>query len=125
MNIEWLPVVGFEGLYEVSSTGSIRSIARRQGTRVGRILAGRLSTSLNDTWRTRYFRVALRKDGQRFEKPIHHLVAEAFLGPRPLGLEINHRDGNPQNNAASNLEYVTHSENVRQGWVTTRRPRVA
>lgn len=122
---EWRPVVGFDGLYEVSNLGEVRSIARRQGTRVGRILTGRLSTSLNDTWRTRYLRVALYRDSKRHDTPVHHLVAEAFLGPRPLGLEINHKDGNPQNNRVDNLEYVTHSENVRHGWATTRRPRVA
>lgn len=123
--IEWRPVVGWDGVYEVSSAGDVRRVVGGQGARAGSMLKGRASAGGGDTWRTRYLKVALHWNGKRHDKPIHHLVAEAFLGPRPLGLEINHRDGNPQNNAASNLEYVTHSENVRQGWVTTRRPRVA
>ena len=44
---------------------------------------------------------------------LHVLVAEAFLGPCPKGKEANHRDGDRKNNAASNLEFVTHSQNVR------------
>lgn len=42
---------------------------------------------------------------------VHHLVAEAFIGPRPAGLEIRHLDGDSRNNAAANLRYGTHSEN--------------
>lgn len=44
---------------------------------------------------------------------VHHLVAEAFLGPRPKGLQINHKDGDKTNNAATNLEYCGHGDNVR------------
>lgn len=121
---EWRPVVGWDGVYEVSSAGDVRRLAGGRGSRRS-VLKGRLSTGSSDTWRTRYLKVALHWNGKRHDTPVHHLVAEAFLGPRPLGLEINHRDGNPQNNRADNLEYVTHSENVRHGWATTRRPRVA
>lgn len=46
-------------------------------------------------------------------KMIHKLVAEAFLGNKPPKHEINHKDGNKSNNHASNLEYVTHKENIR------------
>ena len=45
---------------------------------------------------------------------VHTIVAYAFLGERPLGLDINHLDGNKRNNDASNLQYVTKSENCRQ-----------
>ena len=47
---------------------------------------------------------------------IHRLVAEAHLGPRPKGYEINHIDEDKQNNVLSNLEYVTHTENMRKYW---------
>lgn len=58
---------------------------------------------------------------QRLRRMIHTLVAEAFLGQRPEGYEINHRDYNRHNNAVENLEYITPDENLehrdkRRGW---------
>jgi hypothetical protein len=47
---------------------------------------------------------------------VHRLVAAAFIGPRPAGYEVNHKDGNPSHNAVSNLEYTTPSENVRHSF---------
>lgn len=49
-------------------------------------------------------------------RAIHVLVAAAFLGPCPDGQEINHKDGNKQNNCVENLEYVTRSENLAHAW---------
>lgn len=46
-------------------------------------------------------------------RSVHALVAEAFIGPRPSGLEVNHKDGDKRNNRPENLEYVTRSENMR------------
>jgi hypothetical protein len=61
-----------------------------------------------------YFAVRLAKTTDfAVTKLIHHLVAEAFIGPRPRGLQINHKDGIKTNNHFSNLEYVTRSENAR------------
>lgn len=54
--------------------------------------------------------------GRRRNMPIHSLVALAFIGPRPAGLEIDHKDGNRMNNAAANLEYVTPLENIRRAF---------
>lgn len=122
---EWRAVCGWEGVYEVSSGGQVRRVLASPGTRAGYVLRGRLSTAKTDSWRTRYLKVALTLDGTRADTPIHHLVAAAFLGQRPDGYEINHKDGNPQNNAASNLEYVTHSENIKHAWSTGLRRRKA
>lgn len=52
-------------------------------------------------------------DGNHLTIFIHRLVAEVFIGPRPAGTEVNHKDGNKQNPIVTNLEYVTHLENVR------------
>jgi len=60
-----------------------------------------------------YNRVCLRKDGWSKAVTVHSVVAEAFIGPKPAGLMVNHKDGNKKNNRASNLEYVTNSENQR------------
>ena len=51
-------------------------------------------------------------NGKKTPRMVHHLVAECFLGPRPKGLVINHKDGNRFNNAADNLEYVNSKENT-------------
>lgn len=60
-----------------------------------------------------YLRATLVLPGGRRHVLVHVLVAELFLGPKPPGMEVNHRDGDKLNNAAGNLEYVTPSANVR------------
>jgi len=60
-----------------------------------------------------YLKVNLAKDGTKKTFPVHTLVALVFIGPRPTGLEINHKDGNHFNNQVENLEYVTPSVNIR------------
>lgn len=59
-----------------------------------------------------------RKNGISLRRMVHRLVAEAFI-PNPEGKpEINHKDSNPSNNQASNLEWATHQENLRHSWTT-------
>lgn len=113
--VNWRPVLG--GAYEVSDTGLVRRARPGRGrTHVGRILkphrlnGGYLCISVWDVERCRRRRVL-----------VHVLVAEAFLGPRPDGTEVNHRDGDPSHNSASNLEYVSHAENIRHGYRAKRR----
>ena len=95
----WLPVPGFPD-YEVSELGQVASIKR--GER--QILAG----GKNDMG---YRNVLLYTNGTRVGRRVHQLVALAFIGPRPEGLEIRHLDGNQLNNAASNHAYGTAEEN--------------
>lgn len=68
-----------------------------------------------------YMQCSIRKTGHNeqinYTKYIHGLVAEAFLGPRPEGYQVDHKDGNRSNNHVSNLEYVTHRENIKRAWV--------
>lgn len=64
---------------------------------------------------TGYLRVSLCKDGRVKRVFIHRLVAEHFLEQRE-GCVVNHKDGNRKNNHVSNLEWVTMSENVKDGW---------
>lgn len=56
-----------------------------------------------------------RKDGTRFTRPVHRIVCDAFLGPKPLGRERNHKDGNKLNNQLDNLEFLTPSQNQIHG----------
>ena len=80
----WLPVVGWEGLYEVSDLGRVRSLPRN--TTRGRVL--RANPAANG-----YRQATVFRQGHPKSVYVHHLVAEAFIGPRPEGLEIRHLDG--------------------------------
>jgi hypothetical protein len=102
----WLPVVGWEGWYEVSDLGRVRRVKAAPRTRAGYILAA----SVN---RSGYRRIVLSADKLRHTCHVHTLVAAAFLGPKPAGCVVNHRDGCKTNNSPANLEYVTQSENMR------------
>ena len=103
----WKPVVGYEGLYEVSDSGQVRSISKHD--RLGRFKEGKVKSSCNNG--TGYLVVNLKVDGKQKMKTVHRLVAEAFI-PNLEGKRcINHKDGNKQNNCVENLEWCTHSEN--------------
>ena len=102
----WRPVVGFESHYEVSSFGRVRRSAPGRGTRVGRINKQCANTH-------GYLHVGLSTPGKRTTLRVHALVADAFLGPLPIGKERNHRNGVKTDNRARNLEFVTTAENAR------------
>lgn len=103
-NERWLPVVGYEGIYDVSDHGRVRRILAGQGAIAGKILKWRPDTK-------GYPQVHLCRDGRSRNSPIHRLVAAAFIGPCPSRKEINHSDGIKANNAVENLKYVTHVQN--------------
>lgn len=98
---EWRDVVGYEGRYQVSN--------------MGRVWSARSMRPLTSTKGAHgYLQVGLcNEDGKSKTYGIHRLVAMAFIGELPDGCEVNHRDGCKTNNVASNLEYVTHSQNIR------------
>jgi hypothetical protein len=98
----WLPVVGWEGFYEVSDLGRVRRIFLPpfEGYRV-----------LRPSLCTYHPSVSLSRRSRVVRRTVHVLVAAAFLGPRPPGLEVCHNDGNKMNAAASNLRYDTHQAN--------------
>lgn len=112
----WKPVVGFEGSYEVSSHGRVRSLDRQVWhrptlSRVGHshIRKGKLlaSGAMNEQG---HLSVAI---GRGNSQCVHTLVAAAFIGPRPEGLDVCHRDGTGGNNVLDNLYYGTRSQNNR------------
>ena len=101
---EWRPANGYEGVYEISNLGRLKRVGKAPGARVGHILATLLDGH-------GYAFNVLCRDGVGHRFSIHVLVAAAFIGPRPEGYDINHLDGNPLNNAVTNLEYATRSDN--------------
>lgn len=107
---EWRPVVDYEGRYEVSSHGRVRSLDRIITDRAGhsRRHTGRImSTPLNGMGRP-----SLMLGGQNSQR-VSNLVAAAFLGPRPPGQVVRHWDDDPTNNRVENLLYGTQSDNSR------------
>lgn len=113
---EWRPVVGYEGLYEVSSLGRVRSLDRivvfKSGPKKGQKykLRGKIRKPCNDkdgTWR-----LPLSVNGIRKTHTVHSLVARAFLGPTPDGLVVCHGDKGRDYHAVSNLSFKTQRENL-------------
>lgn len=101
----WKPVVGFEGLYEVSDEGRVKRVKASPRTRPGFILKP------CPTPGKAYLRVCLRRDNENHHRPVHQLVAEAFHGPRGASQVVRHLDGNSVNNQANNLCWGTPKEN--------------
>ncbi len=108
----WKPVSGYEGCYEVSSLGRVRSLTRHvnhvNGTcpKYGKILSQSPNTK-------GYLLVGLCVEGEQKTKTVHKLVALAFLvNPDDLP-EVNHKDGNKSNNSDSNLEWSSGEDNIK------------
>lgn len=109
MNEQWRPVSGFEGAYDVSNQGRVRSIARVSEGRP-RVVAGRILRATRTD--EGYERVTLFRGRHRFTKRVHRLVLEAFVGPCPDGMEACHNDGDPTRSVLENLRWDTQSENT-------------
>lgn len=109
---EWRPVPGYEGRYEVSDQGRVRSLDRVVRTYNGGSYTrkGALMHPTKDTFGHLQVRLSPGKGkGQMFQ--VHRLVAMAFLGPRPDGLHTRHLNGDPTDNRAENLAFGTGAEN--------------
>lgn len=99
----WKPVPGYEEWYKVSNHGRVMSFKRWPD--------GRLKKP--SQIRSGYFTVGFTRRGITKTVYVHQVVAEAFIGPCPEGMQINHIDGDKANNRAENLEYVTPRENLK------------
>lgn len=114
-NEVWKPLPNYETMYAVSSLGQVRNI-RLGGTRRGHILSPQID-------KRGYIACYLWDGSNRHIGLVHRLVAAAFIGPCPIGLQVNHKDGVKANNHPDNLEYVTSKENhahaIRMGLAPT------
>lgn len=105
---EWRPVVGFEGIYEVSNLGGVRGLPRIDAQGHYRRLRV-FKPSRMDTWG--HLGVKLRRNGVARSFYVHRLVLEAFVGPCPAGMEACHWNDIPSDNRLSNLRWGTASDN--------------
>lgn len=113
----WKPVVGYEGLYEVSNMGEVRGLPRTVLTQKGWYQHVKGITLRQKNTKDGYKEVTLLKGSKPKSIRAHRVVAFAFLGaPSSPDLEVNHKDGNKQNNCVSNLEWVTSSENQKHAY---------
>ena len=114
---KWKDVAGFEGYYEVSDDGRVRSVDRvvlcvnRWGQQAPRTYPGQELMAYPNEKRGGYRYVNLHKEGQKMRR-VAVLVAEAFLGPRPAGTQVCHRNGEATDDRAANLRYDTPKGNA-------------
>jgi hypothetical protein len=108
----WRSIDNFDN-YEVSSDGRVRRIKNFKGDSIDFPMA-RTRNPVN-----RYLKVILQQDGNGSTRYVHDLVARAFIGP-PIGDkdQVNHKDGNKENNILGNLEWMTRSENMHHAYDT-------
>jgi hypothetical protein len=99
-------IKGFEGIYAVREDGEIISMKGKKPL----VLTGGITCG--------YRSYSLRKDGKQYQFLGHRLVAETYLDNPSDKPQVNHKDGNKTNNAVSNLEWVTKSENAKHAYST-------
>jgi len=118
MTEEWRAVDGYRGLYDVSNHGRIRSYDRivrtkdRCGSWTTRKMNGKILSTPPNNQGKGYPYCNLVKNGKRVSVTVHRLVALTYVPNPDDKPEVNHKDGNPRNNHFSNLEWVTHKENM-------------
>ncbi len=111
----WKPILGFEGFYEVSNLGRIRSVDRVVTYSNGQKHLHKGCLLKPGVIQNNYLQVALCKDGVTKHFMVHRLVAETFLLNQDNLPQINHKDENPLNNIADNLEWCSSSYNINYG----------
>jgi hypothetical protein len=103
MEEQWKDVIGFEGMYMVSNFGNVKSIASQGSRLFGKILV---------PYKDGHCRIQLCRDGIKKRVLVHRLVAIHFISAQPDNCEVNHIDFDPTNNHVSNLEWITHQQNI-------------
>lgn len=106
----WKPVAGFEDRYAVSNMGRVRRLKAGPGISAGK------TTNGNHGGRGYLVASLGTGKGRCLRKCVHVLVAETFLGPRPIGQEVNHKNAVKTDNRVENLEYTTHQGNMRHAF---------
>lgn len=101
----WKDISGYEGLYQISNVGRVRSL-----------ITGKILKELNST--AGYLQVVLYKNRISKRMLIHRLVAESFIHTPEKKRTVNHKNGDKHDNSVNNLEWATHKENMRHAYAT-------
>lgn len=110
----WRDIPGYEGRYQVSNLGRVKSLPRVVERKDGKSRRAEGRILKPETAKSGHLMVNLGFGKNDRAKKVHQLVAMAFLGGKPNPrMEVCHNDGNPKNNFVENLRYDTHSENLR------------
>lgn len=110
---EWRPIPGFEDTHQASSQGRIRSMSRFVRYADGRSRGYPTQILKQSLGTTGYPRVNIATDGKNRSTKVHHLVAAAFMGQRPDGMDVCHNNGDRTDNRIENLRYDTRSANLK------------
>lgn len=111
----WVAIPDYVGYYEISNFGEVRSIDRKIALQDGtRLVKGKPIKLKNNG--SNYLFATLCREGKRANKYVHRLLAICFIPMEEAKPFVNHIDGNPQNNNLENLEWVSHSENVKHAY---------
>lgn len=110
---EWRAIPGYEGLYQISNFGTVRSMPRMTTGKDGAVRPFPGKVLKFRQQRYGHMKVVLYSGhGKKTSRYVHQLVLEAFVGARPEGMMACHNDGNPTNNHVSNLRWASQSENT-------------
>jgi hypothetical protein len=122
MEEQWKAIKGYEGIYEVSNLGRVRSLDRHRKAAYGKTAFIRgIEVAIRRNSTNDYLIVCLSKDGKSIHALVHRLVAEAFV-PNPNNLpQVNHKDEDKGNNRSDNLEWCDQYYNNHYGTAIARR----
>lgn len=112
----WKDIEGYEGLYQVSNLGRIKSVKRIVNCKNEAKLSIKEKILIQAKGTRGYKFVRLSKNNKSKTIRVHKIVAKAFIPNKNNGKVINHLDCNVENNCVSNLEWCTQSENVKYSW---------
>lgn len=117
LNEMWKNLSGYEGLYQVSSLGRVRSLDRIiTDSHCSRLMKGKFLKATTHNGKHPYKYVSLSKKGHIEKAFIHQLVAKTFIPNPKEKPQVNHIDGDPTNNILTNLEWVTNAENTQHAY---------
>jgi hypothetical protein len=109
----WQNIEGFEGLYKVSTKGVVISLGKGKSTNPDKCKQRVIKPRIKNNG---YMQVKISKEGKRSHLLLHRVVAKTFILNNDNKPEVNHIDGDKQNNDISNLEWVTSSENQKHAF---------